>query len=59
MSNKQEAKHLLTYYFRLIAKRAGVNWNSDNDAEIEQIIDAIFDEIKDTTIRHNEIVHDH
>ena len=36
------AKHLLTYYFRLLADKAGVMWDSDNDSEVRQIVDALL-----------------
>src|SRR4030095_8086894 len=42
MNHRQEAVHLATHYFRLIAERAGVKWESDNDIEIEALIDAII-----------------
>jgi len=53
MNNRQQATKLLTYYFRLIAQKAGVNWDSDNNAEVEQIIEAIFDEIDESIDSHN------
>jgi len=43
MDKKREALKLMQYYFRLIAKKAGVNWNRDNDAEIEAMLDYIID----------------
>lgn len=43
MSNREEAKRYFTYYFRLIAEKADVNWDSDNDAEIEKAVDLIID----------------
>ena len=43
MSNREEAKRYFTYYFGLIARKAGVNYDSDNDAEIEKAVDLIID----------------
>lgn len=36
------ATHLLKHYFRLVAERAGVQWDGDNDVEIEAIVDGII-----------------
>ena len=36
------ATHLLKHYFRLVAERAGVQWDSDNDTEVEAIVDGII-----------------
>lgn len=47
MNKREEAKRMITYYFRLIAKNAGVNWDSDNDAEIEAAVDLIIDASKE------------
>jgi hypothetical protein len=54
MKNRQEAARLLKYYFRLLAKKSGLNWDNDNDMEVEQIIECIFDEIEDSINSHNE-----
>jgi len=43
MNKKRKALKLMQYYFRLIAKEAGVNWDRDNDAEIEAMLDYIID----------------
>lgn len=53
MNKKNEAIRLLKYYFRLIARRAGINWDSDNDAEIETALDHIFDYIDEKIDEHN------
>ena len=37
------AVHLAQHYFRLIATRAGVPWDGDNDTEIEVLVDSIAD----------------
>lgn len=47
MGKREEAKRMMKYYFGLIAKRAGVTWDSDNDVEIEAIIDLIIDASKE------------
>lgn len=47
MNKREEAKRYLVYYFRLIAERAGLNWDSDNDAEIEVAVDLIIDASKE------------
>ena len=48
MSNRSEAIKHFQYYFRLIAREAGVRWDSDNDAEIGYAVERIFDEIEKT-----------
>ena len=42
MSDRQTATRLLTHYLRLSAQRAGVQWDSDNDAEVAAIVDALI-----------------
>jgi nucleoid-associated protein YejK len=43
MSAKDEAIHLAGYYFQLIARAAGVDWDSDNNTEIAAMIDYLVD----------------
>lgn len=53
--NKETARKLLIYYFHLLARKAGViNWNDDCDAEVGEIIDCIFNEIKGSIADHNQ-----
>ena len=40
--SKGTATSLLQHYFRLVAERAGVQWDSDNDAEVEAIVEALL-----------------
>jgi hypothetical protein len=42
MDKAAKAKELLRHYFRLIAQRAEIHWDSDNDAEVEDIVDFII-----------------
>ena len=44
----------LQYYMRLLAKEQGINWDSDNDAEIEYVIDGIVDEAVDKAVERIE-----
>ena len=37
------AVHLAQHYFRLIAQRAGVPWDGDNDVEVELMVCQIID----------------
>ena len=53
MSNRAFATRKLVHYFRLIAQAAGIHWDHDNDAEVEGIMDSIFDEIEESIQRHN------
>jgi hypothetical protein len=40
---QQQAVQLAQHYFRLIAQRAGVPWDGDNDVEIELMVSFIID----------------
>jgi hypothetical protein len=42
MGNEEKAKELAQHYFELIAIGAGVQWDSDNRAEIDNLVDAII-----------------
>ena len=39
-----DAVRVLQYYFSYICKIAGIHWNSDMDAEVEDIVDYILSE---------------
>lgn len=41
-SDKERAKRLLVHYFHL-ASQGGWNWDSDSQAEIEDIVDCLLD----------------
>lgn len=47
MYKREEAKRYFLYYFRLLAEKSGMNWDSDNDAEIEAAVDLIIDAAKE------------
>lgn len=47
MYKREEAKRTLKFYFRLLAEKSGINWDSDNDAEIEAAVDLIIDAAKE------------
>jgi hypothetical protein len=42
---QQQAVHLAQHYFRLIAQRAGVPWDGDNDVEVELMVSCIIDAV--------------
>ena len=49
--NKYDGKEgtaidLLNFYMRTVFKAAGLNWNSDNDVEIQELVKAIIDAAK-------------
>lgn len=46
MNRRKQAKQLLVHYLTLALERAKVRVDWDNQAEIENIIDLIFDEIE-------------
>lgn len=41
--SRDKAAHLLKHYFRLVGQAADMKWNSDLDAEVDQIVDEIID----------------
>ena len=43
--NKARAIMLLTHYFRTTFEQAGLKFDNDNEAEIAEIINCIFDTI--------------
>lgn len=47
MNKREEAKRMFRYYFRLIAKQSGINWDSDNEAEIDYAIDLLIEASKE------------
>jgi hypothetical protein len=55
-TNQERAARLLKHYFRLIAQKSGIKWDSDNDSEIEQIVEAILDAASEKT---DEAISDH
>lgn len=42
-STRQEATHLLQHYFRTVWLKAGLKWDSDNNAEIEVLVTLLLD----------------
>ena len=54
---KKKATESLQYYFRLIAERAGINWDSDNDDEVAEIIDNIALSMLDEIFEHERSTH--
>ena len=43
MSARENAKHTLVYYIRILFERTGISWTSDTRSEVEGIIDDIID----------------
>lgn len=41
MSRRDDAKQSLRYYLRKAWEAAGLEWGSDNDAEVDNIVDDI------------------
>ena len=44
---RNDAKRLLTHYLRLVMEAAGERYDSDNEAEIESIVDCMIDAAKE------------
>lgn len=40
------AKNALVFYFRTLFNANGFNWDSDNEVEIEGIVDSLYKDIK-------------
>ncbi len=47
MDKREQAKNALRFYFRRCALATGILWDSDNDSEVEEIVDLIIDAAKD------------
>lgn len=45
------AQQILCHYFSLIAERAGIKWDYDNDHEVNGVVDSIIEAVKDE-LRH-------
>ena len=43
MDKREEAKRLLNSYLEMLAKGQGLHWDSDNRAEVGEIVDLIID----------------
>lgn len=44
MTTKRDfAIYYLTFYFKLLFQKAGMQWDISNDADIEQLIDLIIE----------------
>lgn len=51
------AKEILVHYFETVWRQAGLNWTSDNQAEIEGAVDDLVRGIKAETVRECERVY--
>jgi len=53
---RARAVELLQHYFELIGRRAGIQWHADNNAELEELADALIeaaaDKAADDMIEH-------
>ena len=47
MNARDRAVRLLEHYFSLLAKKAGLHWDGDNNAEIGEIVDSIIEAARD------------
>lgn len=54
--NRDKALVLAQFYFDLIANRAGIKWDSDNRAEVEEMVDLIIRAaVEETKVRFKEL----
>ena len=44
---RTDAKRTLVHYFRVVFDAAGLQWTSDNEGEVEGIIDDVLDASKE------------
>ena len=42
MDPLKEAKSILVWYFKMLAEKTGIQWNSDNECEVENSVDEIL-----------------
>lgn len=42
-SNASHAKSLLVFYLRQVYESAGLQWDTDNEAEVDTIVEGIID----------------
>ena len=49
---REQAKRLLVGYFRTVFTKAGLQFDKDNVAEIEDIVDSILDAAKEPVHHH-------
>lgn len=42
MDKRESAKKLLRHYFRMVWQKAGLTWDADNDAEINDLADLLM-----------------
>lgn len=47
MSAQDRASDLLIHYFSVAFEAAGARWDSDNSSEVEEIVEAIADLVRD------------
>lgn len=48
----ERAERLLAHYLRRVWVEAGLQWNSDNDAEVGSIVDALVEAAADVVSTH-------
>lgn len=51
MTAQERAEYTLLHYFRVIAKKAGLPWDHDNDVEIRSIVTDLLDASKEAGVR--------
>lgn len=49
MSNQDKAKRRLSFYFRTLYEGMGWEWERDNQSEIEELIEWLFEETEEET----------
>lgn len=42
-ANQRRAAHLLAHYLRQVYRAAGMQWDSDNEAEVADLVECIID----------------
>lgn len=51
MSKRERAKQILTWYIRLVMDKSGLRYDTDNESELEELVDCIIDAAKEEMTR--------
>ncbi len=43
MTPRDKAKELMRHYLRMIAEQSGIDWQWDNNSEVDEMVDCLID----------------
>lgn len=58
-ASKTRAKRLLVHYVRVAFEKAGAQWDADNQAEVEELVDALVQASVDATLHRLDRIERH